>query len=85
MEVFVKEREMREQIFNKGYSLKEFAEIVDVNISYMSLIINGKRRPSAKVAKRIAIQLEKDVSDLFEFVNKEDSDNAKNKTTTTAD
>jgi transcriptional regulator with XRE-family HTH domain len=44
---------LREYLFIKRMSIQEFSEIVDYSRVHISGIVNGKFRPSRKLAKRI--------------------------------
>lgn len=49
----------------KGLTLRKFASEIEVSHSFLSQVLNGKRRPSAVVAKKIADGLCKEVVDIF--------------------
>jgi transcriptional regulator with XRE-family HTH domain len=44
---------LREYLFVKRMTIQEFSEIVDYSRVHISGIVNGKLRPSRKLAKRI--------------------------------
>lgn len=67
MNIYIKNHYLKKIMFLKGYNLSQLAIDTDVSLSYMSLIINGKRNPSAKLAKKIAEILEVEIEDLFIF------------------
>ncbi|MDW4040612.1 helix-turn-helix transcriptional regulator [Staphylococcus saprophyticus] len=67
MNIYIKNHYLKKIMFLKGYNLSQLAIDTDVSLSYMSLIINGKRNPSAKLAKKIAGILEVEIEDLFIF------------------
>ncbi|MDW3910372.1 MULTISPECIES: helix-turn-helix transcriptional regulator [Staphylococcus] len=67
MSIYIKNHYLKKIMFLKGYNLSQLAIDTDVSLSYMSLIINGKRNPSAKLAKKIAEILEVEIEDLFIF------------------
>lgn len=48
-----------------GYSMRSFGEKAGISVSSISMIINGKRHPSAKVAKRIVDTLGFTFDDIF--------------------
>ncbi|MGE7667380.1 helix-turn-helix domain-containing protein [Ureibacillus composti] len=49
----------------KGKSLRSFSKEIKVSHSYLSQIINGKRTPSAGVARKISDGLSKEMEDIF--------------------
>ena len=55
----------------RGYTVRELAEIVDVDYSYISHIENSKANPSIKLLMKIADGLEVDFLDLFEGYGEE--------------
>lgn len=63
-------------MFLRGYNLTHLAEQSGISLSYMSSILKDKRKPSPKVAKKIADVLEVEVSDIFIFENEEVNDHA---------
>ncbi|MCD8892453.1 helix-turn-helix transcriptional regulator [Staphylococcus nepalensis] len=67
MIISIKNNYLKKAMFLKGYNLSQLATKTDVSLSYMSLIMNGKRNPSAKLAKKIAETLEVSIKDLFIF------------------
>ncbi|MBF2780112.1 transcriptional regulator [Staphylococcus saprophyticus] len=71
MSIYIKNHYLKKIMFLKGYNLSQLAIDTDVSLSYMSLIMNGKRNPSAKLAKKIAEILEVEIEELFEFEQKE--------------
>ena len=54
-------------ILKRGMNMRQFAERVDITQHYWSNIMNGKRYPSAAVAKRIADELGKTIQEVFDF------------------
>ena len=67
MEMTIKEigqylKELRE---TKGLSTREVYNLVDVSNSYLSLVENGHRRPSAIVLKKLASVYNVDYLDLY--------------------
>lgn len=67
MSIYIKNNYLKKSMFLKGYNLSQLAIETDVSLSYMSLIMNGKRNPSAKLAKKIAEILEVEIEELFIF------------------
>ncbi len=54
MKIVIKDTEtVRKDILKRGMNMRQFAERVDITQYYWSNIMNGKRFPSAAVAKRI--------------------------------
>lgn len=58
---------VRKDILKRGMNMRQFAERVDITQHYWSNIMNGKRYPSAAVAKRIADELGKPFQEVFDF------------------
>lgn len=73
MSVVIKSRYLKELMFLKGHNLSTLAAEVDISVSYMSQIINGKRTPSAMLARKISNVFNVSVQDLFTFDVKEES------------
>ena len=71
MSIYIKNHYLKKVMFLKGYNLSQLAIETDVSLSYMSLIINCKRNPSAKLAKKISDVLDVGIQELFEFEQKE--------------
>ncbi|WP_261721740.1 helix-turn-helix domain-containing protein [Staphylococcus equorum] len=71
MSIYIKYHYLKKVMFLKGYNLSQLAIETDVSLSYMSLIMNGKRNPSAKLAKKISNVLDVETKELFEFEQKE--------------
>lgn len=49
----------------KGLTLRGFASYIGVSHSFLSQVLNGKRKPSAVVAKKIADGLGKEIEEIF--------------------
>lgn len=58
---------LRKNILIQGLTVKEFAKETEINYGYLISILNGKRTPSPKLAKRISQKLNKNVDDIFLF------------------
>lgn len=56
---------LRKNILIQGLTVKEFAKETEINYGYLISILNGKRTPSPKLAKRISQKLNKNVDDIF--------------------
>ncbi|MCD8861397.1 helix-turn-helix transcriptional regulator [Mammaliicoccus sciuri] len=83
--MYAKENVLRDEIAMKGYTAKEFAEIIGISRTHLSMVVNRKKGISPVTARKISIQLDKELDYIFQLNNKEDSDNAKNKITTITD
>ncbi len=77
MTVVIKSKYLKELMFLKGHNLSTLATEVDISVSYMSQIINGKRTPSAMLATKISNVFNVSVQDLFTFDVKEESQHDK--------
>ncbi|MEX2957026.1 helix-turn-helix domain-containing protein [Staphylococcus pasteuri] len=71
MTVLINSNYFKKAMFLKGYNLSDLSNKTGVGISYLSQIINGKKTPSSKLAKKIADVLDVDIEDIFEFEMKE--------------
>lgn len=71
MTVNINERLIKKAMFIKGLNLSDLSRETEVGISYLSQIVNGKKVPSPKLAKKIADALEVEIEDIFEFELKE--------------
>ena len=68
MKIVIKNTEsVRKDILKQGMNMRQFAEKINVTQHYWSNIMNGKRYPSAAVAKRIADELGKPIQEVFDF------------------
>ena len=68
MKIVIKDTEaIRKDILKRGLNMRQFAERVDITQHYWSNIMNGKRYPSAPVAKRIADEIGKPIQEVFDF------------------
>lgn len=58
---------LREKRLAKGYSLRKFAELIDVSPTYLSLVEQGKveRPPTAERVRRMAELLDEDVDEFI--------------------
>jgi hypothetical protein len=71
---------LREYLFIKRMTIQEFSEIVDYSRVHISGIINGKLKPSRKLAKRIEKETNGEVTakELVQNISqKEDKPNPK--------
>lgn len=71
MTVLTKVNRFKKAMFVKGFNLSDLSRETGVGISYLSQIINGKKIPSPKLAKKMSEVLQVDVEELFEFEQKE--------------
>ena len=68
MKIVIKDTEsVRRDILKRGMNMRQFAERINITQHYWSNIMNGKRYPSASVAKRIADELGKTIQEVFDF------------------
>ncbi|MBM0847740.1 transcriptional regulator with XRE-family HTH domain [Staphylococcus epidermidis] len=58
-------------LFKNGLSISKFANALDINTSYANQIVNGKRTPSPKLAKKMAQILNVDITDIFNIAVEE--------------
>lgn len=56
---------LKEQILKNGFSYRILAEKVGCSQTHISLILNGIRNPSAKIAKKICTILKLNFDDIF--------------------
>ncbi|HDH1909572.1 TPA: helix-turn-helix transcriptional regulator [Staphylococcus aureus] len=71
MTILANTRKFKEAMFLKGFNLSDLSRETGVGISYLSQIINGKKIPNPKLAKKMAEVLQVEVNELFEFEVKE--------------
>ncbi|HCV0858545.1 TPA: helix-turn-helix transcriptional regulator [Staphylococcus aureus] len=71
MTILANTRKFKEAMFLKDFNLSDLSRETGVGISYLSQIINGKKIPSPKLAKKMAEVLQVEVNELFEFEVKE--------------
>lgn len=71
MTVVIKSRHLKELMFLKGYNLSNLADEVGISISYMSQIMNGKRKPSAMLAGKISKVFNVSVQEIFTIEKEE--------------
>ncbi len=57
--------EIKFKLIKLGMNLTHLSKEVNVGSSYLSLIVNGKRNPSPKLAKRIADTLGVEIEEIF--------------------
>lgn len=71
MTVLINSNALKKAMFLKGLNISELAIKTEVSTTYLSQIINHKKTPSPKLAKKIANVLDVDIEDIFEFEIKE--------------
>ncbi len=67
--VEVKVQELWERMARLSLSQNAFAELLDITSGHISLILCGKRRPSASLRGRMLRVLRANVDDLFYVVH----------------
>ncbi|MFH4929629.1 MULTISPECIES: helix-turn-helix transcriptional regulator [unclassified Staphylococcus] len=67
MSVLIKTSVFKKAMFIKGFNLSDLSKETGVGISYLSQIINGKKIPSPKLAKKISDSLNIETEELFNF------------------
>lgn len=67
MSIFLNEQRTKEAMFTKGYNISQLASKTGVSVTHMSLIVNNKRKPSPKLAQKMAQRLGVEISDIFIF------------------
>ncbi|MBK1406520.1 helix-turn-helix domain-containing protein [Staphylococcus hominis] len=71
MSISINQITFKKALFLKGYNLSDLSNELGIGISYLSAIVNGKKIPSPKLAKNIAIALDVEIKDLFYFEEQE--------------
>lgn len=71
MSVYLDNQKAKKLMFVKGFNVSSFASEVGIGVSYLSQILNSKKSPSPKLAKKIAETLEVEIEDLFFFKENE--------------
>ncbi|PPA70183.1 helix-turn-helix domain-containing protein [Jeotgalibacillus proteolyticus] len=61
----IKQGSVRLLIAKKGMSHRDFAKSIGISHSYLSQLVNGKRKPSPSTAGKIALGLNVDLSEIF--------------------
>ncbi len=59
---------LNELIIMKGFNKREFSQAVQLSQPAMTQILNGKRNPSPRTAKRICVVLEVEFDNIFKIV-----------------
>ncbi|PTI99137.1 helix-turn-helix transcriptional regulator [Staphylococcus simulans] len=71
MTILINSNIFKKAMFLKGLNLSELSIKTEVSTTYLSQIVNGKKVPSPKLAKKIANALDVEIEDIFEFELKE--------------
>ncbi|WP_394868426.1 helix-turn-helix domain-containing protein [Staphylococcus haemolyticus] len=71
MTAVINTKKLQKAMFLKGYTLTDLSNQTDVGVSYLSQVINNKKKASPKLAKNIANALDVEIKDLFYFEVKE--------------
>ncbi|EMC0291638.1 MULTISPECIES: helix-turn-helix domain-containing protein [Staphylococcus] len=71
MSVLTNSHNFKKAMFLKGFNLSDLSNKAEISSTYLSQIVNGKKTPSPKLAKKIADALDVDIEDIFEFEIKE--------------
>ncbi|MFI3728499.1 helix-turn-helix domain-containing protein [Vagococcus fluvialis] len=69
--IICKRNTLRFEIYKQGIGNNEFAKKIGITPNMLSLILNNKRLPSAKTAKKIVTELNVEFDELFEIIKKE--------------
>jgi len=56
---------LNELVLRAGYSRRAFANSIGISESTMTMLINGNRNPSPKIAKKISDKLEIKFDEVF--------------------
>lgn len=59
--------DLKKEIALKGYNLRGYSLKIGISHSYLSQILNNKKNPSPKVAKKISEGLDKDIRIFFTY------------------
>lgn len=57
--------EFKKKLAEKGYSMVDFSEKIGISNAYLSTIVSQKKHLSAPLAKKISIELDIDITDIF--------------------
>ncbi|MGK8993126.1 helix-turn-helix transcriptional regulator [Staphylococcus epidermidis] len=71
MTALINKSNLQKYMYLKGYNLSDLSNELDIGVSYLSSIVNGKKIPSPKLAKNIANVLNVEIKDLFYFEEQE--------------
>ena len=71
MTALINKNNLQKYMYLKGYNLSNLSNELDIGVSYLSSIVNGKKTPSPKLAKNIANALDVEIKDIFYFEEQE--------------
>ncbi|ATQ50754.1 helix-turn-helix domain-containing protein [Staphylococcus epidermidis] len=71
MTIYINTVNLKKVMFLKGYNISELANELGIGVSYLSQILNNRKTPSPKLAKKIANTLSVEIQDIFDFEEKE--------------
>ena len=71
MTALINKSNLQKYMYLKGYNLSNLSNELDIGVSDLSSIVNGKKTPSPKLAKNIAIALDVEIKDIFYFEEQE--------------
>lgn len=71
MLIICKNSEIKKAVFLNGYNLTTLAKEINIGVSYLSVILNNKKKPSSILAKKIATTLNVEVEDIFQIEKEE--------------
>ncbi|PKE16728.1 helix-turn-helix transcriptional regulator [Macrococcoides caseolyticum] len=70
--VVANKSEIKILLIRKGLTVTDLSKKIHSDLPYLSQVLNGKRNPSPKLAKRIADALDVEITDIFTIeINKE--------------
>lgn len=72
MSIYININNFKKAMFLNGFITVDLSKKTGVSQTYLSQIINRKKEPSPKMAKRIADALGVEIEDIFEFDVKEE-------------
>lgn len=71
MKIYIDTTKTKTSMFQLGLNVSLLARNIGCSTSYMSQILNNKKSPSPKLAKKIAETLNLETTDIFTFENEE--------------
>lgn len=70
--ITIKTLNFKIELLKNGYSILSFAKNIGIDPSYLNQVVNKKRHPSAKMAKRIADALNTEVETIFTVMERKE-------------
>ena len=68
MKIYIKDTTATKRaIYESGINFEQFADKVDMNVSYLSQVLNKRVSVSIKMARRIAEALDVEIRDVFDI------------------